>query len=172
MIKLINYFVDVCLLRRGPQDAPASSALLLLVLIINLVISSIGVSDIIPGAKAVAAAIVDAIIIIVFLQLVLKLKNRSDRFIQTATATFGTGALLGMLALPLQLAVGSESAGNGSQSIAIFYLVLLVWVQVVIGHILRHALNVPFSLGIGLALVYSVLSGVLIQSLFIQSSAI
>ena len=170
MIKLINYFVDVCLLRRGPQDAPVSSTLLLLVLLVNLAISSIGVSDIIPGPQAVAASIVDAVIIIVLLQLVLRLKNRIERFIQTATATFGTGALLGMLALPLQLAVSSEAAEQ-SQTMAIFYLMLLVWVQVVIGHILRHALNVSLSLGIGLALVYSVLSGVLIQSLFIDSSS-
>ena len=162
----------MCLLRRGPQDAPASTALLFMVLVVNLVISSIGVSDIIPGPQAVAAAIVDAVIIIFLLLLVLKLKNRGERFIQTATATFGTGALLGMLALPLQLAVSSDSAGNDSQMIAIFYLILLVWIQVVIGHILRHAINVSLSLGIGLALVYSVLSGVLIQSLFIDSSTL
>ena len=172
MLKLFNYFIDVCLLRRAPQDLPASTSLFVMVITMSVIVGAIGVSDVIPGISALAASMLDAVIIMVLLQLVLRVKNQPARFLQTATALFGSSTVLGLMALPLQLAVGDGSSEQAmAPMISVAYLVLLVWVQVVIGHILRHALNVSFMLGVGLALTYSVLSGTIIQSLFFTSSA-
>jgi len=45
-------------------------------------------------------------------------------------------------------------------------LLLLIWVQLVYGHVLRHALNVSLVSGVALSLVYTFTSAVLIELLF------
>ena len=171
MLKLFNYFIDICLLRRAPQDLPASTPLFVISITLSVIVGAIGVADIIKGISALAASMLDAVIALVMLRLVLVIQNHSARFLQTATALFGSSLVLGLIALPLQLVVGD--AGNESAMaplVSMAYLVLLIWVQVVIGHILRHALNISLPLGIGLALTYSIVSGIIIQALFLNSS--
>ncbi len=166
MLKLFNFFVDICLLRRAPQDLSASGALFVIVVLISVAVGAVGVSDVIPGLAAIAAAMLDAVIAMVLLRLALMLKNHSGRFIQTATALFGSSIIMGLIALPLQLAVGDDPQVV-TPFVSVAYLLLLIWMQVIIGHILRHALDVSMMLGVGLALTYSVVSGVIIQSLFL-----
>ena len=170
MLKLFNFFLDVCLLRRAPQDLPASTSLFAVSVALSVIVGAIGVADVIKGVSALAAAMLDAVIALVMLRLVLMIQNHIARFLQTATAVFGSSVILGLIALPLQLVIGD--AGNESPMapfVSVAYLLLLIWVQVVIGHILRHALNISLSLGIGLALTYSIVSGVIIQTLFLNS---
>ncbi|MGD2119427.1 MAG: hypothetical protein PVG66_13780 [Chromatiales bacterium] len=174
MLKLFNFFVDLCLLRRAPQDLPASSSLFALTVLLNVLISTVGVMDLMPGpAMALAAAVVDALLLIVVLRLLLMMQNHVGRFLQTATALFGSGALLNLIALPLQLVTGDNNseAGAGQPMISLAYLLLIIWIQVVIGHILRHALEIKLSLAIGLALTYSILAGMLIKYLFLAPAS-
>ena len=39
MIQLLSFFVDVCLLRKGPQDLPASSTLLGICVLLHFLVS-------------------------------------------------------------------------------------------------------------------------------------
>jgi hypothetical protein len=168
MFKLVNFFLDIALLKRAPQDLPASGVIFFVVVLLNVMVATVGIADLIPGAAAMAAAITDAVLILVLLRLVLMIQGRSARFVQTATAIFGSGIVLGLIALPLQLSIEQNSEGTeAGVVVSLAYLTLLVWSQLVIAHVLRHALNVSFALGVGLALVYSLLSGVIIQALFI-----
>jgi len=168
MFQLASFFVDIALLRRAPQDLPASMPVFVLAVSFNVIVATIGVADIIPGVSAMAAAMTDAVIMLVMLRLVLMTQNRAARYVQTATAIFGSGIVLGLVALPLQLALDPNAQGNEiSAIVSMAYLLLLIWSQLVIAHVLRHALDISFALGIGLALVYSVLSGVTIQTFFI-----
>jgi hypothetical protein len=168
MFKLVNFFIDIALLRRAPQDLPGSATIFFVVVTLNVIVATIGIADLIPGASAMAAAMTDAVIIILLLRLVLMIQNRSARFLQTATAIFGSGILLGLIALPLQLGIDANTDGEEiSAVISLAYLLLLVWSQLVVAHVLRHALSISFALGVGLALIYSLLSGVIIQSLFV-----
>jgi hypothetical protein len=170
--RLFNFFVDLCLLRRAPQDLPASSSLFASTLLLSVITGAIGVSDVLPSAQALLASVTDAVIVILLIRLALQLKGFQPRFLQTATAVFGIGIILGLMAMPLQLSISEESMqGEMGGLIALAYLLLLGWVQVAIGHILRHALSVSLPLGIGLALTYSLISGTVIQTLFLQSSS-
>ena len=174
MLKLFNFFLDICLLRRAPQDLPASSTLFFAVLLINVLISAVGVIDVIKNpAMALAAAMLDATMLIIVLRLVLLIQQRSARFLQTATALFGSASILSLLALPLQLAVGDSSAATEPTSpiISLAYIVLIIWIQVVFGHVIRHALDISFALAIGLALSYSLIASIIIQSLFIMPAS-
>jgi len=168
LFKLFNFFVDLCLLRRAPQDLPASPYLFAVMLTVSVLVGAAGVSDMIPGIAALAASMLDAVIAMVLLKLLLRVKNFDNRFLQTATAVLGAGIILGLLAIPLQLSLNEEVMQSESGAlVSLVYLLLLIWIQVVIGHILRHALSVSMLLGVGLALTYSIISGTVIQSVFL-----
>src|SRR5690606_15422087 len=103
MGKLIGRFIDICLLRAGPQDLPASSVLRSLALFAYV---ASGVMILLPSVSfgsAVAQALVDTLLLVVLLWAVLRWRGLPERFAQALTALAGTGALLGLAALPLVL---------------------------------------------------------------------
>ncbi|MGH8276744.1 MAG: hypothetical protein ACRETH_08610, partial [Steroidobacteraceae bacterium] len=94
MTEIIRLFVQITLLRRGPQDLPAS--LLLLVLTVggysgvNFVVSSL----LPPSAGWPPQLAVEVLFTLGWYAALLRLLGRRERFLQTTTAVFGFGALL------------------------------------------------------------------------------
>jgi len=171
MLKIINYFIELCLLKRAPQDLPASVALLVIVITLNILIGALGVADLMDNSSALSAAVLDTLIIMVLLRVVLIVQSRSSRYLQTATAIFGSGIFLGLLGLLLQFSAANAAPESFIESFtAVVYFVLFIWVQLVIGQILKHALDVSMNLGVGLALTYTILSGMMIQMIFLTPS--
>jgi len=169
MLSLFNFFVDLCLLRKAPQDLPASPVLFALVLLANLMLGTLGILDVFAVDKAMLAVVTDALLMLVLLRMALLLKQHGERFMQTATAILGAGIVLTLLAFPLQIGLQENMAETAFGTIAsLAYLMLILWIQLVIGHILRHALQVSLTLGIGLAFTYSVISSTLVQYLFLD----
>ena len=164
MLQILNFFVDLCLLRRAPQDLPASQSLLVAVLVVN------ALAGIVLGAQtwagtgvALAATVLDLGVLLALLWLALRMRGVLPRFTQSATALLGAGVLFTLLAMPLQPLLDTP---EDIEAGALLYLLLLVWVQLVYGHVLRHALNVNLVSGVALALVYTFTSAVLIELLF------
>ena len=164
VLKILNFFVDLCLLRRAPQDLPASQSLLVAVLVVN------ALAGIVLGAQtwagtgvALAATVLDLGVLLALLWIALRMRGVLPRFTQSATALLGAGVLFTLLAMPLQPLL---DAPEDIEAGALLYLLLLVWVQLVYGHVLRHALNVNLVSGVALALVYTFTSAVLIELLF------
>jgi hypothetical protein len=82
-----------------------------------------------------------------------------ERFYQAATALAGTGTLFGVLGLPLVYGLLGPEQLEGDPSAAILvWLVLVVWSLVVIAHILRHSLDLPFPLAALAAVLYVAIS--------------
>jgi len=166
MIRLLRVFLDICLLRVGPQDLPYSWSLFGLAL---TGYAAIGVALVLSQAGAVVALIetvLDCMILVGLAWTALSLTGKSGRFLKTATALLGTGALLGLLAAPL---VWQGSPDEPAQSLGWagpLFLVLLVWSLLILGHILRHALEVTLGAGVGLGLAYTLLSAVVMDILF------
>jgi hypothetical protein len=105
--QFLRIFVDIVLWRRGPQDLPASSLLLALT-----VAAYIGVSAVQLALQGESAAtwfffvVIDPLLLAAWVWLVLRIFGRLERFVQTAAAVFGTGAVLGLfMYVPLQLLV-------------------------------------------------------------------
>ena len=164
VLKILNYFVDLCLLRRAPQDLPASQSLLVAVLVVN------ALAGIVLGAQtwagtgvALAATVLDLGVLLALLWIALQMRGVLPRFTQSATALLGAGVLFTLLAMPLQPLLDTP---EDIEAGALLYLLLLVWVQLVYGHVLRHALNVNLVSGVALALVYTFTSAVLIELFF------
>lgn len=144
--------VRISLLRNGPQDLPYSGELLGL-----CVAASLGVGYLVlrgfrlsptPGPDLLLTLVFS----LAFVYGVLALRGMTNRFIQTATAFFGTDVIVSLVALPvLQLGTG---AGSQSPVSGLAMIGITLWNIAIIGHILRHALSASFAFGILIALGY------------------
>ncbi|MGD8589289.1 MAG: hypothetical protein PVG22_10720 [Chromatiales bacterium] len=163
MKTLLNHFVDLCLLRKGPQDTPFSTLLLGITGVLNVLVGVVMIVDVRTGViSALGESLFDAGLMLAVLYFALRSQNRRARFVQTATALMGTGLLLGLLALPLI----SWSRNTDSGEAGLLLLALIIWSMVVMGHILRHTFEIGLGIGIGLAFAYTLLSWNLALILF------
>ena len=149
----LRSWLEQALLRRAPQDddfsRPALAAALLAYVAVDLM-QAVASST---GAAAVSLTVADTALTVLFAWLVLRVAGKTARFVQTLTALAATGALLGLVGLPLVLQAASlnRSGAEGSASLAVAWLVLLGWSIAVQAHIFRHALSTGYSLGLAVA---------------------
>lgn len=166
--ELLNAFVDILLLRRGPQDLPASRFLLACVLAAyvtsGMVLYAINVPSMGPALAELAVVLG---LEIAFFAAVLALGRKLSRAEQTFTALWGTGAMLTLAGVPLHLWMGVLPEGAQVAALpGMAVLALLVWSTVVGGHILREALEINLVAGVMLVLAEFVLSIMVTAQLF------
>ncbi|MCU7906592.1 MAG: hypothetical protein KZQ76_12265 [Candidatus Thiodiazotropha sp. (ex Epidulcina cf. delphinae)] len=163
MKALLNAAVDLCLLRGAPQDLPVSTFLLLLTAVLNLLV---GILMSLDARFELVRAILENLfglgLTLGVLYMALSLRGWLPRFHQTATAWLLSGLLLGLLALPL---VAWRHRGESAES-ELLLLVVFVWSIVVLGHIIRHAFELPLSAGIAAAVLYTLVAWNLLAMLF------
>jgi hypothetical protein len=163
---LIRFFAELCLLRRAPQDLPASTALLGAVLVANLLVGAVvglvaGLSPLI----SLAEGLIDVVFTLGLLYLALRFLDRLPRLQQTATALLGAGALLGLVAIvPLSL-LPSGQPSEQSALAGLLFLGLIAWSVLVTGHILRHSFDLRLAQGVVVALAYNLLAYSLISGI-------
>lgn len=146
---MVDYFIrliGIFLLRAGPQHLPARSSVLILTVLAYAVLA--GVSIILgPSEQDPLPPVLASIVMTgVLTWLVLRTAGREMRWLQTATALFGTSLFFRLMNLPLAMA-----GENPPAPAALLALVAFFWHFAVHGHIFRHALEVSFSFGIAVA---------------------
>ncbi|MBB1127187.1 hypothetical protein [Thiospirillum jenense] len=160
MIAIAYFFIDLCLLRRAPQDAPASGLLLALVSIAGLV--STVLLTMTAGHHIIAGllqSLTDYTLLFAVLWMVLNFINKRGRLIQTATALIGADTLLGLFALlPMILAMTATTDSAQLLFAGVLFLGLIAWNLLVTAHILRHALDVRLIWGVLFAILYEFLN--------------
>jgi hypothetical protein len=102
--------------------------------------------------------------LLTFILLVLTVTGKRDRGEQTLTAAVGCDAIITALGLPLVLA--SVALPGMQETASLLLLGLMLWEIAVFGHILRHALNLPYLAGLGVALAYTAISLRVMMALF------
>jgi hypothetical protein len=152
-------FFDICRLIKRPQDIPASKNLLTLCLMLYGVLSIQLAALSQPLDKAIMAGGLEVILIMLFSFVLLQINGKSVRWVQTVTALSGTGIIISIIALPLYLfiGIGSDSTVNsgGVQVFGLLFLATLAcWNIAIMGHILRHALDINMFLAIVLSITY------------------
>lgn len=148
----------ICLLRAGPQDLPASRFLLAWVLGLHALLGLVFGLFEGPAMRALAGALLGTVLLYVLAQVLLILRGRMVRLVQTVTALAGSEFLLGLIALlPALWFYAVEGAGQRLLP-SLLTLAILVWNLVVTGHILRHALEIHQSFALLLALGYIILA--------------
>jgi hypothetical protein len=142
MTDVIRLYTQIALLRRGPQDLPASPLLLVLTVLgylgVNIVVSSV----LPPDKRWPEALLVDTLFTLLWYVLLLRLLGRPERTLQTTSAVFGFQAVLS------PLLVGSEwlmSRFNGDTAwqlpVICAGLLLFVWLIAANSHVVKTALE-------------------------------
>jgi len=153
MNTLVMLIVDIMRLRAAPQDLPHSRFLMMLCiaayLLMGLVISLLDQTF----GLALMSAGIDTALLIGLAYLALWIRNYQGRAVQTVTAFAATGTVFELIGWPLVAYLQQTSADDPS-SLSLLLLLLIVWNISVIGHILRHAVDIPMWVGTGVALLY------------------
>lgn len=164
---IVDPFIQICLLRQGPQDLPTSGILLAIALtahtFMSIVLSNVSLS----APRALLSGLLDTLLLVVLAGTLLYVQRRNARIIQTVTALAGTGAIITLMAVPLSrwLHGADQAAGEGGFALLLL-LILTGWSLAVAGHIFRHALSVPYFIGLVLAGVFYWISISVFRALF------
>lgn len=156
MINWIKFFIQLCLLKAAPQDAPSSKSVLYLSVTFYFLVGLFITLQTQEWVQSIVTASIQTGLIIFITNLILWIRKTPERFTQAMTALMGTGAVIGLVALPILNLI--TNTGGTESSASILWIVLIVWETAVMGHILRHTMDLPFIAGIGMALVYMYMS--------------
>ncbi len=160
MLNIFKLYVDMCLLRAGPQDLPATQSVLTLSLLAYTATSIVLSVTTQSFGSAVLYGLADTLTLAVLTYTLLIVRRLPQRLTQTLSALAGTGVVIGLFALPLVLIQNVPP---------LLLLLITVWSLTVIGHILRHALNVSLPMGILASMGY-LLASLALASLLAPSS--
>ena len=162
--QFLRIFVDIVLWRRGPQDLPASSLLLGISVAAYVAVSAVQLALLSETAATwLLFIVVDPLLLGAWVWLVLQLYGHRERFVQTVSAVFGTGAVLGVgLYLPLQLIVTGLGYEPTSGLAQFFALLLVVAFALVTGRIIKLATDSNLFTGIAVSLTYFLLINYLV----------
>ena len=165
MQQFLRIFLDIVLWRRGPQDLPVSGLLLALTAAAYVAVS---VAQLALLGESPATwlffVLVDPLLLAAWTWLVLRIYGRTERFPQTATAVFGTSALLGVRRCTCRSRSCSPRVGAGPDSglAQVLALLLVVAFALVTGRILKLATETNLITGIAIALTYFLLVNLLV----------
>ncbi|RFF30618.1 hypothetical protein [Wenzhouxiangella sediminis] len=166
MSEFVSRLVGVMMLKRGPQDLPAGTVPLLAATILYVAATALSLS-VGEGPGNTAGILLLAVALpLVLTRIVLALRRRPARWIQTVTALFGTSGLLSLLSLPLAAAAqGAGANASPDPILTVASLVLFFWSFAIDGHIWRHALDTSFAAGLAVAVVLFAVSMYVITTL-------
>ncbi len=144
---LFSVVVDIILLRRGPEQLPASSALLGVTVGIYMVISAMVVASVsTPDRNWPLELIIGAASMLVWYRVALQLVKKRERYPQTMTAMFGVSTIFAPLLVPMLNSVATQvqAKQQPSQFITMLALFLMVWLVVIFVRIVRAAFEWPW----------------------------
>jgi len=162
----LTSWLQQCVLRRAPQDDPFSPAGLVGALLAYGLVDVLQARAASDWPVALGMSLTDTLIVILFSWLVLLVAKKPARLAQTLTALAGTGAMLGLLGVPLMLQAGAQQGGEPGALLVLGWLVLLVWNISVQAHIFRHALSSRYGIGLLVAGLHTVVAIVLLDFMF------
>ena len=167
MTQLLNSLIQIALLRKDPGILPASIVLLVLTAAGFAGSSALLSYMAFGGDRLWLRTALDLGLTLLPFWLMFAAIGRSSRFRQTTTAVLGTAVLLTPLIVGILLLHRlADSTGMLRLLIGIGYLTVIAWYALVVGHILRSALEIAFLTGVAIALTWLFASEVLTTRLF------
>jgi hypothetical protein len=158
-MNIILRYIDLCRLKAGPADMPASSMLLkstlfayfLLGIIISRIDSAWDVS--------IISSLADTLFMIAAIGVMLHLKGLNTRYQQTLIALAGAGIILNLIGLPLMIWLNQIDKLEQGTSVALLLMIaLMFWSLMVIAHIFRQALDIKAGSAAMITIIYTAMS--------------
>lgn len=167
MKEIIQLFTQIALLRRGPQDLPASVLLLVITALAYFVVN-FAVIGLLPALKGWDGhPLLDIAFIFAWYYVLLRLAGRSERNLQTTTAVLGFQTVLAPPVLISNWLVLRFAQDQTWQlPVALMFLMLLVWVIAANGHVVKAALEWSSLASVGLVILQILAQEVLELALF------
>ena len=157
MSATIKILIDTILLRKGPEDLPASRSLMIILAATNLIISIALASKIHSQTIAFSLSVAGLFMIYVFIKVLLM--NKPERFTQTFSSIMGVSILIDLISVPIVFPLLNE---NLDQNILVLFWLLAtslyIWLVVTYGFIISRALSITLGYGISIAAAYILLS--------------
>lgn len=177
MLSLVFSCLSFLQLRGSPADLPHRPYLLPILLMSNVLLATLLYQLLARPNPAMLALMGDALHLLL-LAVVLWLRSRSARFVQTATAVLGIGLLIGLMHVPPILIMALSgfdlikgmSDGVSTQAAALFlqlvFISLLLWRVAAEGQLLRHALELPLLAAMTIATTLLIVEVWILTTLF------
>jgi hypothetical protein len=167
MKEILRLFMQIALLRRGPQDLPASRLLLALTVIGYLAVNLVVESALQPDYHWSGPLLADAAFMLLWYIGALRLAGRPERILQTVTAIFGFQGVLS------PLLIGSEwlmrrfhDDATWQAAVTCMGLLLLAWLIAANSHIVKQALEWSGTASVALVILQIVAGWVVVFTLF------
>jgi len=146
--RIASVVFEILRLRAGPQELPASRPLLFGALAAMALADAIGLAHEMGLGRGLLAGTFDALLLAGFVYLVLRVRGFATRIWQTLPALALIGAVLSLAAqLVITLVPSRDVAG-------VLWWMVLIWYLAASGHVLRHALDVPWYGGAAISFLY------------------
>lgn len=145
MSELLSRLFAICRLRLGPQDMPYAPAIAQ-TLVVTVLLLEMALSQLleVPDRLLLPRTVLSALMLVGAPWLLLHLRARSGRLMQTLIALAGTSLLFTLALVPLLLiGAGGVDPAAPAPALSAAVLLLVVWKLMVNGHILRYALDWP-----------------------------
>jgi hypothetical protein len=159
---LVARLAAILSLRAGPQTLPAAPGLLTAIVVVDLLLSVAVLSTGLDSGQALLMVAMSIGAGLLFCYAALYLRSLSNRFLQTATALFGTDIIITLVAMPLSFIaiqpLAPDGTGTLGPDVALGLLIVTVWVLAVVGGIFRHALELSWPAALAVALAYVVVT--------------
>ena len=167
MSEFIRLYAQIALLRRGPQDLPASPLLLVLTvaafLAVNLVVSSL----LPPENRWPEILLVVTLFTLLWYVLLLRLAGRPERTLQTTAAVFGFQTVLAPLAIGCSWLSRRFTPDSPWQvPIVCAVLLLFAWMIAANSYIVRAAIEWSATSSVVLVILQTVAEWLLLLALF------
>ncbi len=154
---LFGVVVDIVLLRRGPEQLPASPALLGCLVALNIIGAGF-LSLVAPTSvpMALAQGVVEVLVSMLWFRTALTAAGKQERFLQTMIALFAVEVLLLLIMVPLLVALAPYSTPDPNNpppaALGLIFMFTGVWAAVVFVRIVRLAFEWPWFLALLLLL--------------------
>ena len=167
MSDFIRLYAQIALLRRGPQDLPASPLLLALTVAAFLAVNFVVSSVLPPDNRWREILMVATLFTLLWYVVLLRLAGRPERTLQTTSAVFGFQTVLA----PLVIGCGwlaRRFTPDSPWQVPIMCVVLLLfaWVIAANSYIVRAALEWSVTSSVVLVILQAVAGGLLLAALF------
>jgi len=169
---LFAVVVDIVLLRRGPDDLPASPALLGVVVAVFLAVSAL-TGSMIPDLPDswMLHVLADVVFMMLWYRAGLTLANKRERAVQTITAIVAVAALFTPFLLPLSVQVqpyyaDPEHVPAPPVLVQLSAVILAIWVLTLMVRIVRSAFEWRLFPSILFVLAQNFASAVMLGMLF------
>ena len=169
MIFNLKIFLNILSFSSGPQDLPANSNLLKVIILLNVIIGLMAVDPNVDITVNIFFAIIYIFVTLLFIRICLNIKDKSNqstkyssRYLQVCIAALGIHALVALFTNLITLATGSDG-----EALMIAFLVISLYAWFVNGHIFKNAFDTTMTIGLGFSLLHSMVC-VIFMMLFIQ----